>query len=143
VRGSVFGLPLQKMVERSDIALTDLPQTTRRTVQDGILVTDDGLAGARERVAVLRDTRLAPCPVPGQPPAAQPSADLSTAPDTAAPALPVPTAAPLPTDPAATAVPTDPALGGLPPTAAPASGADTTPLPSFVPEPGLNCRPVG
>jgi PPM family protein phosphatase len=136
VRGNVFGLPLQKLVEQSDIALTDLPQTTRSTVQDGILVTDDGLTGARQRVEMLRDSRLAPCPVAVQPSAVQPSA-----------VAPVPTAAaplPVPTAPAAAdgtqVAPTDP--NAVPPTAVVPPGGDTTPLPTFAPEPGLNCRPV-
>jgi PPM family protein phosphatase len=139
VRGSVFGLPLQKLVEQSDIALTDLPQTSRSTVQDGILVTDDGLAGARQRVAMLRDSRLAPCPAAPVPEGAAPTT-------AAAPALPVPTAS---ADPALNGTPTgptDPSLNGIPPSAAPppgaAPGGDTTPLPTFAPEPGLNCRPV-
>jgi PPM family protein phosphatase len=133
VRGNVFGLPLQKLVEQSDIALTDLPETTRSTVQDGILVTDDGLTGARQRVEMLRDTRLTPCPLPAQPSAAAPAPV-----PTAAPALPVPTA-PAPAD-GTQVAPTDP--NAVPPTAAVPPGGDTTPLPTFAPEPGLNCRPV-
>ena len=65
VRGSVLGLPLQHLVEQTDIALTDLPEATRNTVQDGILVTEGGLAGAQGKVALLRGNMLAPCPVPG------------------------------------------------------------------------------
>jgi protein phosphatase len=133
VRGNVFGLPLQQMVEQSDIALTDLPQTTRSTVEDGILVTDNGLTGARERVGMLRDTRLTPCPVPVQPSAAAPV----PVPVTAAPAQAAPTAPPL----GDAAAPTDP--NAIPPTAAVPPGGDTTPLPTFAPEPGLNCRQVG
>jgi PPM family protein phosphatase len=133
VRGNVFGLPLQKLVEQTDIALTDLPETTRSTVQDGILVTDDGLAGARQRVDMLRDSRLIPCPAPAQPSAVAPAPV-----PTAAQALPVPTA---PAQAAGTQVtPTDP--NAVPPTAVVPPGGDTTPLPTFAPEPGLNCRPV-
>ena len=33
VRGSVLGLPLQHLVEETDIALTDLPEATRNTVR--------------------------------------------------------------------------------------------------------------
>ena len=65
VRGSVVGLPLQHLVEQTDIALTDLPEATRNTVRDGILVTQGGLAGAQGKVALLRGSMLAPCPVPG------------------------------------------------------------------------------
>ena len=62
VRGSVLGLPLQHVVEGSDIALTDLPEATRNTVQDGLLVTEGGLGGARARVghAARGDARALP-----------------------------------------------------------------------------------
>jgi protein phosphatase len=130
VRGSVLGLPLQTLVEESDIALTDLPQTTRNTVRDGILVTDAGLPGARQRVSVLRDNLLPACPVPAQPSAVVPDAVV---PPTAALPTPVPGGAAQP-------------VPGVQPTDAPVPGAtpggDTTPLPTFSPEPGLNCRPV-
>ena len=62
VRGSVLGLPLQHLVEETDIALTDLPEATRNTVEDGILVTEGGLTGAQAKVALLRGGMLAPCP---------------------------------------------------------------------------------
>ena len=65
VRGSVLGLPLQHLVEETDIALTDLPEATRNTVEDGILVTEGGLTGAQAKVALLRGGMLAPCPTPG------------------------------------------------------------------------------
>src|SRR4051794_5519176 len=133
VRGNVFGLPLQKLVEQTDIALTDLPETTRSTVQDGILVTDDGLTGAQQRVDMLRDARLSPCPAPAQPSAVAPAPV-----PTAAPALPAPTA-PAQAD-GTQVTPTDP--NAVPPTAVVPPGGDTTPLPTFAPEPGLNCRPV-
>ena len=58
VRGSVLGLPLQRVVEESDIALTDLPEATRNTVEDGLLVTEGGLRGARTRVDMLRGSML-------------------------------------------------------------------------------------
>ena len=64
VRGSVLGLPLQHLVEETDIALTDLPEATRNTVEDGILVTEGGLTGAQAKVALLRGGMLAPCPYP-------------------------------------------------------------------------------
>ena len=85
VRGSVVGLPLQHLVERTDIALTDLPEATRNTVRDGILVTEGGLAGAQGKVALLRGSMLAPCPVPGL---VAPSAALHPA-DAGAAARPV------------------------------------------------------
>jgi protein phosphatase len=131
VRGSVLGLPLQTVAERSDIRLTDLPEASRRTVRDGIVVTEGGLAGARATVARLHGSMLAPCPGPAL---VAPSAAL--VPD-AAGALPaVPDAAgalPAVPDPLA------PGASGLPTTP---PGGDTTPLPTVAPEPGRNCRPV-
>jgi protein phosphatase len=153
VRGSVVGLPLQHVVERSDIALTDLPEATRNTVEDGLLVTEGGLRGARTRVDMLRGAMLVPCSAlvapPVQPSAAQPPAALPTAPAAAAPAPPVtdPNAPPPPiTDPNA-AAPTA-VLPGFPLPGATAAlpappGGDTTPLPTVTPEPGLNCRQGG
>jgi PPM family protein phosphatase len=140
VRGSVLGLPLQHMVEQSDIALTDLPEATRNTVQDGLLVSEGGLGGARTRVDMLRGSMLVPCSALTSPPA-------GVAPSAAPPAPPVPTAEPAqpaPTDPALTApTPTDvPLPGGSAALPAP-PGGDTTPLPTVTPEPGLNCRQVG
>ena len=129
VRGSVVGLPLQHLVEQTDIALTDLPEATRNTVRDGILVTEGGLAGAQGKVALLRGNMLAPCPVPGL---VAPSAALI--PPTPEPQLVPSDPAAVPGDPAQ-AVPTDPNL-------APTPTVDTTPLPTVAPQPGLNCRPV-
>jgi serine/threonine protein phosphatase PrpC len=134
VRGSVLGLPLQQLAEQSDIALTDLPEATRNTVRDGILVTDGGLPAAEARVTRLRATMLAPCPAPGL---SAPSAALipPTDPALAAPAPPAAVqpdlAQPDPAQPSAAA----------PGDAVP--GVDTTPLPTVAPQPGLNCRPVG
>jgi PPM family protein phosphatase len=122
VRGSVLGLPLQHLVEETDIALTDLPEATRNTVEDGILVTEGGLTGAQAKVALLRGGMLAPCPTPGL---VDPSAAL-------VPPAPDPQLAP--TDPAQ-AVPADPSAAAPP-------SIDTTPLPTVAPQPGLNCRPV-
>ena len=124
VRGSVLGLPLQNLVEQTDIALTDLPEATRNTVEDGILVTEGGLAGARAKVGLLRGGMLAPCPVPGL---VDPSAAL-------VPPTPDPQLAPTPV------VPVDPALPD--PSGAALPSIDTTPLPTVAPQPGLNCRPV-
>jgi serine/threonine protein phosphatase PrpC len=128
VRGSVLGLPLQHLVEQTDIALTDLPEATRNTVQDGILVTEGGLAGAQAKVGLLRGNMLAPCPVPGL---ASPSAVLVPPTPQVLPTDP----AALPTDPSQAVPPTDPNLAAVP-------SVDTTPLPTVAPEPGLNCRPV-
>src|SRR5215207_7804583 len=128
VRGSVLGLPLQHLVEQTDIALTDLPEATRNTVQDGILVTEGGLAGAQAKVGLLRGNMLAPCPVPGL---ASPSAALVPPTPQVLPTDP----AALPTDPSQAVPPTDPNLAAVP-------SVDTTPLPTVAPEPGLNCRPV-
>ena len=122
VRGSVLGLPLQHLVEETDIALTDLPEATRNTVEDGILVTEGGLTGAQAKVALLRGGMLAPCPTPGL---VDPSAAL-------VPPAPDPQLAP--TDPAQV-VPADPSAAAPP-------SIDTTPLPTVAPQPGLNCRPV-
>jgi protein phosphatase len=114
VRGDVLGIPLQSVAERTDIALTDLPQSERSQVRDGI-ITDDGLSGARQLVDRLRDRRLDPCPPPQpvqpvepvQPPA-QPGVDPNVQ---------------------------DPNVQPQPP-------VDTTPLPTPVPEPGTTCRSV-
>ncbi len=130
VRGTVLGLPLQQVVERSDIALTDLPEATRGSVEDGLLVAEGGLPGARTRVAMLRDSMLVPCSAL-VPPAAPPS----VAPE-AAPTVPV--------DPSAAVQTLSPVPPGgatvAPPAPAPTLGSDTTPLPPLAPEPGRNCR---
>jgi serine/threonine protein phosphatase PrpC len=148
VRGSVLGLPLQHVVEESDIALTDLPEATRNTVEDGLLVTEGGLRGARTRVDMLRGAMLVPCTaltapapsvVPAQPAAptaagpVDPNLAPSVAPTAAPPAAGSPNALPLP------GLPLPGATDALP---AP-PGGDTTPLPTVSPEPGLNCRQGG
>ena len=136
VHGNVLGIPLQRLVENSDIALTDLPETTRSSVEDGVLVTEGGLDGARERVAMLRSSMLPPCPAPA-PPAGPPPATAAlpgtvpTAPTVTPPGpdgQPVPPAAPPPTAGAPEAVP---------------GGDSTTPLPTVAPVPGLTCRETG
>ena len=61
VRGDVLGLPLHRVTERSDIAVTDLPETERSQVSDGIYASD-GLDDARRLVERLRALMLEPCP---------------------------------------------------------------------------------
>jgi PPM family protein phosphatase len=102
VRGDVLGVPLSSMAERTDIALTDLPETERSQVRDGI-ITDDGLNGARQLVDRLRERRLEPCPpptasqpvVPAQPPA-QPGVDPNVQPQPPVDTTPLPTPVPEP-----------------------------------------------
>jgi protein phosphatase len=141
---------LQHVVEESDIALTDLPEATRNTVEDGLLVTEGGLRGARTRVDMLRGSMLVPCTaltapqasVPPAPsfaptqPAAPPASGLVD-PNLAPTAVP-PTAAP----PAAGPIPGLPIPGATVALPVP-PGGDTTPLPTVTPEPGLNCRQGG
>ncbi len=120
VRGDVLGVPLHRVTERTDIAVTDLPETQRSQVDEGIYASD-GLDDARRLVERLRASMLEPCPLPAPPaPAA-----VVPAPD---PALPPDLAAPPP------GAPVDPAQ---PPP------LDTTPVPTVPPEPGTTCRPVG
>jgi serine/threonine protein phosphatase PrpC len=97
VRGEVLGVPLQSVAEHTDIALTDLPETERSQVRDGI-PTDDGLAGAHGVVERLRARMLEPCPPPQPvqplPPVIDPGVPLPGIPpvDT----TPLPTPAPEP-----------------------------------------------
>jgi len=113
VRGDVLGLPLSSVAEHTGIALDDLPQTERSQVRDGIVVTDNGLSGARELVERLRDRMLEPCPPPE---ATQPQQSLE------------------PTQP--------PAQPGVDPNVQPQPPVDTTPLPTPEPVPGTTCRSV-
>jgi protein phosphatase len=115
VRGSVLGVPLQTVAERTDITLSDLPEDARSTVAAGIPASN-GLDGARGTVARLHSRMLPVCPTE-QPAPATPTAP---APAAAGAAQPDPN------------VPPDP---NAPPT-------DTTPLPTVTPEPGLTCRPA-
>ena len=57
VRGDVLGLPLHRVAERTDIAATDLPETERSQVSDGIYASD-GLDDARRLVDRLRALML-------------------------------------------------------------------------------------
>jgi protein phosphatase len=62
VRGDVLGVPLHRVTERTDIAVTDLPETERSQVSEGIYASD-GLDDARRLVERLRALMLEPCPV--------------------------------------------------------------------------------
>ena len=66
VRGSVLGMPLQHLREQTDSS-TDGParRPRRNTVQDGILVTEGGLAGAQAKVGLLRGNMLRALPRAG------------------------------------------------------------------------------
>jgi PPM family protein phosphatase len=123
VRGEALGIPLHRVAERTDIALTDLPETERSQVQDGINASD-GQDDARRLVDRLRGRMLAPCPI--TPPVA---------------ATPTPTPAAVPPPPASP-VPA-PGAEAVPPAPTPPPPVDTTPLPTVPPEPGTTCRPVG
>jgi protein phosphatase len=118
VRGSVLGIPLQRVREGScppdagggctELKLSDLQETARSAVRDGI-ISGDGLQGARATIRRLRSSEmLPPCP-PAQPqPRPQPAAG--------APPGPAPPGQPTPDT--------------------------TTPLPSPQFEPGKTCRLV-
>ncbi len=104
VRGQVLGVPLQRASQQTDIALSDLPETERSAVRDGIISTD-GLTGATGLVDKLRDRRLEICPTP------TPATPKAT---------PVPVVPPAPGAPAAPVVPT---VGSTPlPTPTPTPG---------------------
>ncbi|AEA22395.1 protein serine/threonine phosphatase [Pseudonocardia dioxanivorans CB1190] len=124
VRGSVLGIPLQRVSETSDIALSDLPEDYRSRVQDGI-VASDGMPSAQSTLQVLRDKRLPVCPAPTTPvvPPADPNgtaAQPPAAPTTTPPAAPPSGAAVVPEQPV----------------------APDTPLQSETPVPGQTCRPA-
>jgi PPM family protein phosphatase len=95
VGGEVLGVALQSVAERTDVALTDLPETERSQVRDGI-TTDNGLAGARGVVDRLRARMLEPCPPPQPPQPPPPVVD---------PAVPVPGIPPVDTTPLPTPAP--------------------------------------
>jgi PPM family protein phosphatase len=125
VHGEALGIPLHRVAERSDIALSDLPETERSQVTDGIN-TSDGLDDARRLVDRLRALMLEPCPTVPPPTLTPPSTPAGAPPVVPAPDPTVP-------DPAVVVPP--PADPALPP-------VDTTPLPTVPPEPGTTCRPV-
>ncbi|WP_181781813.1 PP2C family protein-serine/threonine phosphatase [Pseudonocardia pini] len=61
VRGSVLGVPLQTVAERSDIVLSDLPEDARNSVRTGIPASE-GLDGAHATVQRLEARMLPFCP---------------------------------------------------------------------------------
>jgi protein phosphatase len=75
VRGNVLGIPLQRVAERSDIDLDDLPQSVRTQVTGGI-VTENGETGARDTLDRLRAQVLPLCSTlnPPAPPVVAPPA---------------------------------------------------------------------
>lgn len=95
VRGDVLGVPLQLVAERTDIALTDLPQSDRTLVRAGI-DTQGGIDGAQGVVERLRTKMLEPCP---DTPAEPETALVPTLPDLTFPdygATPLPSVPPEP-----------------------------------------------
>ncbi|MHA6779435.1 PP2C family protein-serine/threonine phosphatase [Pseudonocardia saturnea] len=62
VQGEVLGVPLHLVAEHTDIALTDLPESDRSVVRNGIDAA--GLDGAQGVVERLRTKMLEPCPAP-------------------------------------------------------------------------------
>ncbi|OZM82386.1 PP2C family serine/threonine-protein phosphatase [Pseudonocardia sp. MH-G8] len=94
VGGEVLGVALQSVAERTDVALTDLPETERSQVRDGI-TTDNGLAGARGVVDRLRARMLEPCPPP-QPPQPPPPPPPVVDPGVPVPGIPPVDTTPLP-----------------------------------------------
>ncbi|MGH3567922.1 MAG: PP2C family protein-serine/threonine phosphatase [Pseudonocardia sp.] len=149
VNGSVLGVPLNRVAERSDIALTDLPESARTQVRDGIIATE-GLSGARATLARLRDLMLAPCPPairPGPvtpPPAApgpgDPEVPLGSAPPAQEPAA---AASPAPAAPGSPApAPPAPASSGSPAPAPPGPAASGSPAPAApAPAPAATAPP--
>ena len=92
VRGTVLGIPLQRVAGTSEIGLDDLPSGVRDQVSDGI-VSNDGMAGAQGTVDRLRGWMLPLCTALN-PPA---STARPTAPAPARPGQPRVTTTPLPT----------------------------------------------
>lgn len=84
VRGSVLGIPLHEVAERTDLKLSDLPEFSRTQVSNGQIV-EMGLPGAREFVERLRKGLLPECPPAIAPPV---SSTPTTAPGTPGPPIP-------------------------------------------------------
>nr|WP_222132422.1 PP2C family serine/threonine-protein phosphatase [Pseudonocardia sp. C8] len=93
VRGSVLGLPLHRVTERSEIDLDDLPQSVRTQVTSGI-VSDEGEMGARSTLDRLRAQMLPLCSTLNPPP---PPPAVAPPPAPGAPPAPLVTTTPLPT----------------------------------------------
>jgi serine/threonine protein kinase len=83
VRGAVLGVPLHQVAEKTDIALSDLPESERSLVAEGIQSTT-GLPGARGVIDTLERRLLPPCPV--SPEATPPAAPTPGPPPSTAPA---------------------------------------------------------
>jgi PPM family protein phosphatase len=143
VRGSVLGLPLQRLREGSEIKVQDLQETARSAVRDGI-ISGNGLADAHATVDRLRHELLPPCPTEqpgGEQPGQQPNPAPGGAPAAANPAPTTGNPAPTPA-PSAPAANTGPGATEQPNAGEPTQAPETTPLPSMEPEPGKNCRLV-
>jgi serine/threonine protein phosphatase PrpC len=125
VRGDVLGVPLHQVAEKTTIALTDLPESERSLIQDGIQSTD-GLEGARGVVDKLGLRLLPPCPV--APEVTAPQATVAPIPDPALNGGVAPTVA-VPPPGGVAAAPTTPPV-------------ESTPIQTAQSEPGQNCRPV-
>ncbi|GAA1873172.1 protein phosphatase 2C domain-containing protein [Pseudonocardia ailaonensis] len=100
VRGSVLGVPLQQVAERSDIKLSDLPEDARNNLRSGFSASS-GIDGARGTVERLESRMLPVCPTAASTPAttAPPVPTDPNAPpaDTQQPdSTPLPSATPVP-----------------------------------------------
>jgi hypothetical protein len=82
VRGDVLGLPLHDVVERTDLNTSDLTESDRSAIYNGI-VSSHGLEGARNVVTLLTGRKLEPCRVIS-------TTDAPTAPTTAVNTTPLP-----------------------------------------------------
>jgi hypothetical protein len=124
----VLGIPLHQVAEKTTIALTDLPESERGSVREGVQSTT-GLPGARGVIDTLERRLLPPCPT-------TPVAPTVTVPPVAATPTPDPLPGQLPqngVDPAA------PGAGVVVPTTPP---VESTPIQTAQSEPGQTCRPV-
>ncbi|MBC8090353.1 MAG: hypothetical protein H7Y15_00050 [Pseudonocardia sp.] len=96
VRGEVLGVPLHLVAQTTDIALSDLPESDRTQVRNGI-DAGDGRDGAEGVVQRLRNKMLEPCPV--ESPATPETALVPTLPDVTFPdygSTPLPSVPPQP-----------------------------------------------
>jgi serine/threonine protein phosphatase PrpC len=133
VRGDVLGIPLHQVAEKTTIALTDLPESERSSVREGVQSTT-GLAGARGVVDTLERRLLPPCPVAPVTPPVVVAPTTTPLPGQILPNGATPNGVVAPTvDPAA------PGLGVVAPTTPP---VESTPIQTAQSEPGQTCRPV-